>query len=89
MNRLDLTLRSTIHIQYANALDSSQLVVVVNALATNRLTDEELRRGGNEGGRLGIFTKTHVILTSKGVQRKTVVFANMELCAIVWALAVY
>lgn len=53
MNRLDLTLRSTIHIQYANALDSSQLVVVVNALATNRLTDEELRRGGNEGGRLG------------------------------------
>ena len=37
MNRLDLTLRSTIHIQYANAL--------------------------------GIFTKTHVILTSKGVQR--------------------
>ena len=37
MNRLDLTLRSTIHIQYANAL--------------------------------GIFTKTHVILTAQGVQR--------------------
>ena len=36
---------------------------------TNRVTDEELRRGGNEGGRLGIFTKTHVILTAQGVQR--------------------
>lgn len=40
-----------------------------NALPTNRVTDEEFRRGGNEGGRLGIFTKTHVIVTSKGVQR--------------------
>lgn len=48
---------------------SSQSVVVGNASPTNRASDEELRRGGAQGGRLGIFTKTHVILTSKGVQR--------------------
>ena len=43
MNRLDLTLRSTIHIQYANALGIFSI--------------------------FSIFTKTHVIVTSKGVQR--------------------
>lgn len=52
---------------YGNNLSSQS--VVGNTLSTNRVTNEELRRGGNEGGRLGIFTKTHVIVTSKGVQR--------------------
>lgn len=31
--------------------------------------DEELRRGGGNGAALGIFTKSHVIVTQQGVQR--------------------
>lgn len=46
---------------YGNA-DVSQILGAKN-------DDEELRRGGGNGAALGIFTKTHVTLTSKGVQR--------------------